>query len=70
MNSKDKEQLLTRIFKLHKVFHDGQIPTIANHEVHPDVPIDSRENYLYFTLPPSLNFQRQSPAMWKSAYAT
>jgi hypothetical protein len=63
-------QLLERIKKLHKVFHDGYIPTISNHEVHPDNPIGSRENYLYFTLPPSLNFQRQSPAMWKSAFAT
>ena len=62
--------LLERISKLHKIFHQGKIPTLANHEIHPDLPKGSRENYLYFTLPPCLNFQRQSPAMWKSAFAT
>jgi hypothetical protein len=38
--------------------------------VHPDLPIGSRERYLYFTLAPSLNFQRQSPALWASALKT
>ncbi len=61
---------LSRVKKLRKVFHEGKIPTIANHEVHPNNPKGSRENYLYFTLPPSLNFQRSSPAMWKAAFAT
>ncbi len=62
--------LLTRIKKLHQLFHAGKIPTLAQHEVHPENPKGSRENYLYFTLPPCLNFQRQSPAMWKAAFAT
>jgi hypothetical protein len=65
-----KSELLKRIFKLHELFHAGEIPTLAHHEVHPNVPIGSRENYLYFTLPPSLNFQRQSPAMWRAALET
>lgn len=46
------------------------IPTLAQHEVHPDVPLGSRENYLYFTLPVCINFQRQSPAMWAAALKT
>ncbi|MEN9604386.1 MAG: hypothetical protein RJB39_71 [Candidatus Parcubacteria bacterium] len=62
--------LLTRIKKLHQLFHSGKILTLAQHEVHPENPKGSRENYLYFTLPPSLNFQRQSPAMWRAAFAT
>jgi hypothetical protein len=61
---------LSRIRRLHKIFHEGKIPTISNHEIHPDNPKGSRENYLYFTLAPSLNFQRSSPAMWKAAFAT
>ncbi len=58
------------MLKLHKLFHAGKIPTLAQHEVHPELELGSRENYLYFTLPPSLNFQRHSPAMWASALKT
>jgi len=46
------------------------IPTLAQHEVNPGLPRDSRENYLYFTLPVCINFQRSSPAMWTAALAT
>lgn len=61
---------LERAKKLHQLFVDGKIPTLAQHEVHPDIDRSSRENYLYFTLPPCINFQRSSPAMWKSALET
>lgn len=64
------QELLTRIQNLHRLYHEGAIPTLAEHEVHPDVPRESRERYLYFTLPVSLNFQRNSPAMWRAAYET
>lgn len=43
---------------------------MAQHEIHPELPLESRERYLYFTLPVSLNFQRSSPAMRKAAYET
>ncbi|MBI4023007.1 hypothetical protein HY375_02495 [Candidatus Berkelbacteria bacterium] len=62
--------ILDRIQRLRELFAAGQIPTLAQHEVHPDVPAGSRERYLYFTLPVTINFQRSSPAMWQSAYAT
>lgn len=61
---------LERIKKLKILFDDGQIPTLAVHEVHPDLPKDDRINYIYFTLPVSINFQRSSPAMWQAAFAT
>ena len=61
---------LKRIKKLFRLFQDGKIPTLAQHEVHPDLDLGSRENYLYFTLPPCINFQRHSPAMWASALKT
>ena len=48
----------------------GKIPTLLQHEVHPNLALSSRENYLYFTLPPCINFQRHSPAMWRAALAT
>lgn len=65
-----KAEQLKRVLKLHKLFHAGKIPTLAQHEVHPQLAPGSRENYLYFTLPPSLNFQRHSPAMWAAALKT
>lgn len=61
---------LIRVVKLHKLFQSGKIPTLIQHEVHPNHPKGSRENYLYFTLPVCINFQRSSPAMWASALKT
>jgi hypothetical protein len=42
----------------------------TTHEVYPDVEPGSRENYLYFTLAPALNFQRSSEGLWRAAFAT
>lgn len=46
------------------------IPRMHQHEVNPWLDFWSRENYLYFTLPVALNYQRSSPAMWDSALVT
>ena len=61
---------LVRVLKLYELFQTGKIPTLAQHEVNPGLEKGSRENYLYFTLPPCINFQRQSPAMWAAALKT
>ncbi len=66
----NQQSTLQRIIRLKQLFADRKIPTLSSHEVNPGLEKGSRENYLYFTLPPCLNFQRQSPAMWKSALAT
>ena len=66
----DNQKPLKRALRLHSLFHQGKIPTLPNHEVNPGLDKASRENYIYFTLPPSLNFQRSSPAMWASALKT
>lgn len=63
-------QILQKLETLKKHFEAGAIPVMHNHEVHPDVPISSRENYLYFINTCSLNFQRSSPATWQSAMKT
>jgi hypothetical protein len=65
-----KKDLLNRIIQLHSHYKNGLIKTLPQHEVNPEHPKDSRENYLYFTLPPCLNFQRSSPAMWQAALKT
>ena len=61
---------LKQIKKLYIFFQKGKIPVLVQHEVNPSLDLNSRENYLYFTLPPCINFQRNSPAMWKSALLT
>ncbi len=61
---------LAKVKKLMALWDAGAIPREHEHEVHPDLPRDSRERYLYFTLAPALNFQRQSPALWRAALAT
>lgn len=50
--------------------NNKKIPQEHKHEVNPWLDLWSRENYLYFTLPVALNFQRSSPAMRSSALAT
>ena len=62
--------LLRKVLTLHSLYTQGLIKTLAAHEVHPPNDPGSRENYLYFTLPPCINFQRSSPAMWRAALAT
>ncbi|MEK7579290.1 MAG: hypothetical protein AAB460_02035 [Patescibacteria group bacterium] len=66
----NKKELLEKVRRLHKIFHSGKIPVLSKHEVNPGLAKDSRENYLYFTLPPCINFQRSSTAMWAAALKT
>ncbi len=61
---------LDKVKRLLALYEQGLIPTLHKHEVNPGLPLASRENYLYFTLPVCINFQRSSPAMWASALAT
>jgi len=67
MNS---SKMLGKIERLYELFQQGKIEKLVKHEVHPNLEKGSRENYLYFTLPPAINFQRSSPAMWQAALKT
>ncbi len=59
-----------RVKDLYQLYLDGKIKRLPQHEVNPSLDHGSRINYLYFMLPVSINFQRSSPAMWKSAFET
>lgn len=63
-------KIVKNLEKLLKFYKEGEIPRLEKHEVNPDLAKSSRENYLYFTLPVSINFQRSSPAMWNAAFET
>lgn len=62
--------ILDKVRQLLACYEQGKIPTLAKHEVNPGLAKGSRENYLYFTLPVCINFQRSSPAMWAAALRT
>lgn len=62
--------MLDKVRHLKAHYDAGLVAQLHQHEVHPDLDPSSRENYLYFTLPVCINFQRSSPAMWQAALAT
>lgn len=66
----EKELILQKLIKLKEHFDNWEIPQLHNHEVNPGLPLWSRENYLYFIMTCSLNFQRISPKTWESALNT
>ena len=65
-----KATILNRVTRLLDLYNEGAVPRLHEHEVNPGLNPSSRENYLYFTLPVCINFQRSSPAIWASALAT
>lgn len=64
-----RARLLPRIQRLRQLYLAGELGG-TTHEVYPSLDRQSRENYLYFTLSPCLNFQRKSEGLWRSALAT
>ena len=66
----EKDKLIQKVIKLKSAFDNDLIPKLHQHEVNPNLPKGDRINYIYFTLPVSINFQRSSPAMWLSALKT
>jgi len=65
-----KQSILKRLGSLKSAFESGEIPQLHKHEVNPGLDKGSRENYLYYTMTCSLNFQRSSPKTWQSALDT
>lgn len=62
------ERILERVYKLMSAYKDGllggeKMPEDEN----PGLEKSSKENYMYFTLPMSLNYQRNSYVLWECA---
>jgi hypothetical protein len=70
MNTTEKNKILHSVSAVVELFKTKSFPITHNHEVNPGLPLDSLTNYIYFTLPVSINYQRSSPAMWQAALAT
>jgi len=65
---KNQEEILTKVYNLCKAYREGilggeKMPEDEN----PHLDKASRENYLYFTLPMALNYQRNSYVLWECA---
>ncbi len=67
----DKEQILENVDKLINMYKDGKLGRqVMPEDKNPNLEKDSLENYLYFTLPMALNYQRNSYTLWESALNT
>lgn len=67
-NEKNQEEILRKVYNLQKTHRDGllggeKMPEDEN----PHLDKASKENYMYFTLPMALNYQRNSYVLWECA---
>lgn len=64
----DYSAILQRVDKIIKAYEGGLLggERMPEHE-NPGLPAGSRENYMYFTLPMALNYQRNSYKLWECA---
>lgn len=68
---KNKEELLHTVELLYEMYQRGELGgEIMPEDANPGLEKSSAENYLYFTLPMALNYQRNSYTLWESALKT
>ncbi len=66
-----KELILKKVELLIKLYKQGELGgEVMPEDANPHLKKDSLENYLYFTLPMALNYQRNSYTLWESAKKT
>lgn len=71
VNINNKPNIKTDILKLLELYKGGNLGGEKMPEdENPWLDIHSRENYLYFTLPMALNYQRNSYKLWENAKLT
>ena len=67
----NKAVILDKVDKLIKMYKNGELGgEVMPEDANPGLEKDSLENYLYFTLPMALNYQRNSYTLWQSALKT
>lgn len=67
----NKKIILDNVDKLIAMYKNGDLGgEVMPEDANPNLRKDSLENYLYFTLPMALNYQRNSYTLWKSALKT
>lgn len=64
-------ELILKVEKLITKYKNGDLGgEIMPEDANPGFSLDSLENYLYFTLPMALNYQRNSYTLWEAALKT
>lgn len=67
----NKQVILDNVNKLMAMYKNDEIGgEVMPEDANPKFQKDSLENYLYFTLPMALNYQRNSYTLWESALKT
>ena len=67
----NKKQILEQVDKLIIMYKNGELGgEVMPEDANPHFEKSSLENYLYFTLPMALNYQRNSYTLWESALKT
>ena len=66
-----KEEILKKVDILYAMWKQGLLGgEVMPEDSNPSLSQESLENYLYFTLPMALNYQRNSYELWKAANKT
>ncbi len=66
-----KDEILKKVDILYKMWKKGMLGgEIMPEDENPHLEESSMENYLYFTLPMALNYQRNSYTLWEAANKT
>ncbi len=67
----EKEKILKKVDSLYAMWKKGLLGgEIMPEDENPHLDKDTLENYLYFTLPMALNYQRNSYTLWENANKT
>ena len=67
----NKNEVIEEIEKLYNMWKAGELGgEVMPEDANPNLDKSSKENYLYFTLPMALNYQRNSYKLWESALQT
>lgn len=67
----NKDEILQNCYKLIELYKSGALGgEVMPEDANPHLPLESKENFLYFTLPMALNYQRNSYTLWESALKT
>lgn len=71
MLMKNKNEILENAISLIEMYKAGELGgEVMPEDENPGLDKSSKENYLYFTLPMALNYQRNSYSLWESANKT
>lgn len=67
----NKEEILEKVDILYMMWKNGSLGgEVMPEDANPNLEKNTLENYLYFTLPMALNYQRNSYTLWESANKT